>query len=475
MLKLRYIFLLMFQFMLILFFAGCRSSSVTGRIADSISEVASPCELLSEKAEWAEVPSFWWQVFQDPVLNSLIEGVMEDNSSLRAAWRRLEQAGYSSVAARSQRFPQFNLGAQAGRVRRTLSPAGSMGTFDAWQLSAGASYELDAWGRVSSLIQQADYTAKASFYDYEAISISLAAAVCEAWFDYNERLLLLDVLRQQAASSESGLRFLEDRYRRGVGTLLDVYQQEELVASVQSQIPTVEAGVTLALNRLAVLTGVLPGEHSLGGQGVLPDAPALILQDIDAIAVEGRPDVLAALARLNAAERGAASTVRDRLPVLRFSVGAATQSEEPDGLFDEISAEALLGMTVVWSDGGRRRAETGRSVSLFSERLELYSDTVRQAMREIHDARMLEWHQAEAVKRVSLELEAARRTLMASEERYRSGLIEYLGVLTAQTRVQRLERSLISARRQLLSYRVQFCRSIAGSDVNARRRDRLND
>jgi multidrug efflux system outer membrane protein len=451
---------------------GCRTVPVAEQVTSGIPQAESLCEKLGVQQEWAEVPSAWWRVFQDPSLNALVESVLGGNSSLSASWRRLEQSGYATAAVRSQRYPQMTLSGFGGVSRRFQMPGGALDEVELWGTSAGASYELDVWRRVASAVGQAELIAQASFYDYEAMAVSLAAAVCEAWFDVNERMLAVDLLRAQLASSEEKLGGVEERYRLKQGAMLDVVQQQELVANVRSQIPAAEVAVVLARNRLAVLAGVVPGERESEGygEGRLPEAPPSVTLDIDSDVAEDRPDVMAALALLGAAERGAALALRDRFPVLRLNASVASQSEGVDGLFDEITSEALLGLTLPLSDGGRRRAETGQARSLAAERLEMYSETVLQAMREIHDARILESSQAETVRRLEEELEAARRTLALSDERYRGGLTDYLGVLVAQTRVYQLERAVLGARRLRLSYRVQFCRALAGSDVGTRKR-----
>ncbi len=449
---------------------GCRLSGVAQRVLDRIPEPGSICEQLDIEPEWAEVATEWWRVFNDPGLNSLVASVLGNNASLRAAWIRMEQSGYAAGAARGQYYPQVTLSAYGGRTRRLQAPDGAVETVEVWGTSAGVSYELDVWRRVATAVERADFEVQAGFYDYEAMAVSLAAAVCEAWFDINERLLAVELLRQQLASGEAALAAVEQRYERGLGVLLDVYQQRELVAGVRSQIPAAEAAVKLVRNRLAVLAGVLPGENVMVGEGWLPAAPPPVTADIDAFVVEDRPDVLVAFARLGAAEREAAQVLRDRFPVLRLNAAAGSQSiGSKDDLLDTFTGEATLGLTLPLMDGGRRRAETARAKAVASERLETYAETVRQAMREVHDARVLESSQAETVTRLEEELEATRRTLALSEERYRNGLVDYLSVLTAQSRLQRLERTVLGARRAQLSYRVQFCRALAGSDVRERR------
>lgn len=459
-----------FHLLLVVSVGGCRSGRVTDRVVDSVPQVESVCSKLGVEPTWAEVASSWWHVFQDPELNALVETVLADNTSLHAAWLRLEQSGYAAQAARGALYPQLSLNGFGGWTRRLQALGGMVDETEIWGAGAAASYELDVWRRVSSSVEQADLIAKASFYDYEAIAISLSASVCEAWFDVNERMLLANLLRSQLKSSSDNLDAVEERYRRGLGSLLDVYQQRQLVAGVRAQIPSVEAAIILARNRLAVLAGLLPGEATAYGAGQLPVPPLPVVADIDAFIAEDRPDVLAALARLGAAERGAALAMRERFPQFRLTAAAGSQDDDPGDLFDTITGEALLGVSVPLADGGRRRAETGRTRAAVEERLEVYAETVRQAMREIHDARVLEINQRETVARLEEELAATRQTLDLSSERYRAGLTDFLNVLTAQSRVHQLERGVISARRQQLAYRVQFCRALSGSDVETRKR-----
>ncbi len=411
---------------------------------------------------WAHVAGSWWTVFNDDTLNALVESALMDNTALRAAWLRVEQAGYASRAVAAGRLPQLAIGGTAGQVRRLTSGGGEAATLSQWGVSAAATYELDVWRRLSASIGQADALYEATSGDHKAMAISLAASVCEAWFDVNEQMQLLDILRAQLVLNEENLKSIERRYRRGLATLLDVYQQRELVASTHSLIPRAEALVEVARHRLAVLVGLFPGESSLSGIGFLPMLPSPVEGEVDAFVVEDRPDVRAAFLRLSAAEQAAAAAHRDRFPVLRLKTAASSTEEDPGDLGEDWSGEALLSIELPLIDGGRRRADVNRLQAATKERLENYAETVRQAMREVYDARILEAKQAETVEQLENELKASRDTLEQSRKRYANGLVDYLSVLTAQTRVQQLERSMVSSRRLQLSYRVQLCRAIAG-------------
>jgi len=442
--------------------------AVTGLLAGCATTPTREFDVVTEddvgpEVSWAEVSTEWWTVFGDDTLNALVSSALADNTSLRAAWLRLEQAGYAARSSGATRFPQVSLGAAGGVVRQRSPMTGDVADADRYSLSLGVAYEIDLWGRLAAMTGQMEALEAASSYDYQAMALSLSAAVCEAWFSLNEQQQLLSLLDAQLESSVSNAESIERRYRRGLGSLLDVYQQRELVANVRSRLPGMAAQVALSRNRLAVLVGLLPGESFVDGVRTLPDLPPPVGGDVDAVLVENRPDVRAAFERLSAAERAATAAWRTRLPTVSLGVSAGYLEDDIDSLLDEWTGEAMVGMQVPLTDGGRRRSDVKRLRAAARERLEDYAETVRQAMREVSDARVLEMHQAETVARLHEELAAARNTLKQSRDRYENGLVEYLSVLSALSRVQQLERNVVSAMRAQLSYRVQFCRAIAGT------------
>ena len=408
----------------------------------------------------AAATTAWWQIFSDPDLDRLISDALAANHSMDAAWHRLEQSGFALRAAQAARYPGLQLTGFTGQSRQIRD--GSMGTDDVWGVSAAVSYELDVWQRVSANLSRAGYLRDATAYDAGVLAISVAAAVCDAWFDLQERLLTVQLLETQLAVAEDALVVVERRYHGGLGQLLDVYQQRELVAGVSSLLPQAQAAVGSSRYRLAVLLGVSPGTFEMPAPVGLPEP--VLFPELDAgfdWAAE-RPDVRAARARLQAAEQERIRAARSRLPTVRLVVQGNTRENEPDALFDRITGEGLVQISVPVLDGGLLRAEADRVAAAWSERESAYLEVRLQAEREVEEAMLLERAQAETIVRLETEMQAAGRTLALSEDRYRNGLVEFLNVLTAQQRVQQLERGLLRAKRQRLAYQVQIVRATAG-------------
>lgn len=407
------------------------------------------------------VEANWWEPYADEQLGMLIGQLLADNLSLRGAWYRLEQSGYALRATQAARFPQLTLQGAAGQQRQVLRD-GDTESGDVWRVSAALSYELDLWRRISASVSGAAYRFDAVMMDYEAMAISMAAAIADAWLDLQERMASVALLETQLEAARSALQAVERRFREGLGELLDVYQQRELVAGLESLLPGAKVAQELSVERLAVLLGIAPDELVVTPDGNLPE-PIDLPRDIvwqDHLA--RRPDVRAAWLRLQAAEQDELFAARARLPMLQLVAQARTQEEQPGDLFDEVTGDALVQVSFPLFDGGRLRAESRRIEAVANERLQTYRETELQALREIREALLQDAAQAETIARLADELAAARRTLELSRERYRNGLVAYLNVLAAQQRVQQLERGLLRAHRQRLVYQLQFARATAG-------------
>ena len=104
-----------------------------------------------------------------------------------------------------------------------------------------------------------------------------------------------------------------------------------------------------------------------------------------------------------------------------------------------------------------------RSRAAVSERLQLYAATLLEAVREVEDALVRERKQKEYLAALDRQLEISGASLREARARYVNGLVEYLNVLTALASYQRLEREMLTARRELVSFRVQLCRALGGS------------
>lgn len=199
------------------------------------------------------------------------------------------------------------------------------------------------------------------------------------------------------------------------------------------------------------------------GPLALPELPPLPEAGLPADMLASRPDVRAAQARLAAADYRVAAAVADRLPSLSLTGSAGYSAVRSQDLWNSQAWSMAASALAPVFDAGRRAAEVSRTKAKVDEALALYTQTILTAFREVEDALVQERKQREYVESVREQLDLATSTLREARERYSNGLSDYLPVLAAVQSHHQIERELVSARRQLISFRIQLYRSLGGS------------
>ncbi|MDX1603569.1 MAG: TolC family protein, partial [Salinimicrobium sediminis] len=126
----------------------------------------------------AELSDKWWENFEDPVLDSLIEQGLEQNLELAGNWEQF-QAALAVVDRESSFFwPQVDAtaGTAVTRPRDEFSRNGDL------QVGLSASYELDLWGRIRAAVQAEEFRAQATLFDYQAAAMSISAEISITWY-----------------------------------------------------------------------------------------------------------------------------------------------------------------------------------------------------------------------------------------------------------------------------------------------------
>lgn len=404
----------------------------------------------------------WWEAFGDPQLDAIVDQTLEGNLELQASWLRLQQAESVAEQQGARFWPQVSLEAQRSVTRTDIRDLTSTTTHN-WQVSIPASFELDLWGRLSSNAKAAELDASAARDDVSTIAISLSAQATEQWFGVLELRERKRLLQEQIEISRRWLELLEARFAWGRASSLDVLQQREQIQGLEAQVLLIEAQEESALLRLTVLSGKLPGQASFGGAERLPALPPLPATGVPADLLERRPDLRAARKRVEAADHRVAAAVADWLPTLRLGGNLLVSAMSLSELFDLLISTAFVSLGVPIFDGGNRSANIERLESVVRAQLLSYTQTFLTAVQDVESALLLERQQQANVEALERQLEISRSTLEAARLRYRDGGEDFLRVLVALQAVQRNEQAVLSARRQLLSYRIQLHRALGGS------------
>jgi NodT family efflux transporter outer membrane factor (OMF) lipoprotein len=416
----------------------------------------------SFEAEDGEPLVAWCSDFGDIDLDVLTRRALRENFSLRAAWARVEQANAVARLAGSAELPVLDAQVGAGRSRvGAAAPVGAVER-DSFSISLPVAYEIDVWGQIAANADAASLDALATRGSLESIAMTVVASVAEAWFDVVYQRAARNLLTEQVDTNQIFLEIIYLRMGLGQASAPDIYLQRQQIESLEAELVLVEGREAVAAHRLAVLVGEAPQRSVTGDRSSLPSLPSLPAIGVPADLLDQRPDVRAARYQLEAADHRLAAAVVDRLPSVRLTGALTFQAAEIADLFEEIFWSVAGSVSAPLFEGGRNSAEIDRTEAVVDERLYSYAETLLGAMQEVESALVLEHQQLAFIEQLGHRAETAQAALDLERERYRRGVTDYLRVLTALQSVQRIERALLDAHRQLLSHRVQLCRAVGG-------------
>jgi NodT family efflux transporter outer membrane factor (OMF) lipoprotein len=403
----------------------------------------------------------WWELFNDEKLNVLMEEAFQNNLDITQAFARLEQleAITRSTSAAQQPFVSAD-----GELKRESSPS-FLGDYkgNSYMLSLSAGYELDLWKKYKSMTDAAELEAEASREDIKALYMSLSAQLVDLYYLAVEHRAQLSLTDSTIASFEDALKRVELRYRQGLVPALDVYQARQNLARARAGRPVFEANLAVTEHALATLLGRYPDRETAGSLAIIPEIPAAFPAGIPSEMLAMRPDIQAAFLRVKASDERIAAAIADRFPAFNL-IGSYGKSSTAFVTGDIVGVfwNIILSAAQPILDGGRRSVEVERTRAVFRENLALYHKAVLTAFQDVEDALAKNRSSEEHIVLLNAQVESSANALRVSSFRYMEGLSDYLPVIAAQQGLYESESAVISARRQLISDRVQLARALGG-------------
>ncbi len=405
------------------------------------------------------VSSEWWQDLDDLALKQLIQQALAGNLSLFSARERLLQA--EAVARQSGAAQSPTLDARASGSEAWSETADSTSSTSTLLLGLAAGYEVDLWGRLQSKTDAALLEVSASSEDLQTAALSIASQVATTWYQLAASYSQLELLQQQQEVNTLALQLIQMRFNAGQIGIADVLQQRQLIESKSGELAGQRATTRQLEHQLAILTGVAPGLLTLPGKPALIDLPPLPATGIPLDLLNKRPDIRSAYFTMMAADRSVAAAIAEKYPRLSISADLSTSGTASELFTNWLGSVAgsLVGPLI---DGGSRQAEIDRTRAVTKERLYTYGQTILTAIGEVEDALIQEKEQRKLIASLEVQLDLATKTLRNVRDRYKLGAEDYQRVLTAQLSQQSLQRSVLTARQQLIDFRISLYRSLGG-------------
>jgi len=401
-------------------------------------------ELSSGPSDYSD----WWNVFDDPVLQKLVETGYQQNLTLQIAAIRIFEARARLGIAVGNLWPQQQAAFGDLTTNQRSTPTDSPlvdNKFNQLSLGFDAAWELDIWGRLRRSVESGRASLEASVASYDNVLVSLTAEVARTYIVIRTLEKRLEIARENVELQENSLRIAEVRYSEGAVTELDVSQAKSLLTDTQALIPRLESGLRQSQNALAILLGVVPGTlaEMLTGPPEIPIASEAVVIDIPNNLLRRRPDIRLSEYRVAAQSPQIGIAKADLYPqfFLFGTIGwrsydatsVAGESELSD-IFSEKSLFWTAGPGFNWKilNYGRLRNNVRVEDARFQQLVVNYKRTVLNAQREVEDAMVAYTRSMEEQRFLKASVDASERSVYVSLIQYREGIVDYQKVLDSQ-------------------------------------------
>ena len=412
----------------------------------------------------------WFELFKDEKLQQLINEALTNNYDLRQAVANIDAARASLGITRSEQFPQIIASADVVTQRQSRSSSVELPEPIKRDRSFGSvllnllSFELDIWGRLRKQTAAARADLLATEEARRFVITTLVSDVATAYFSLREFDFELEISRRTLASRRESLRLIQLRQQRGVATMLDVRQAEELVYDATEVIPELERSIQQTENFLSFLTGKNPAAiergESLTEQQMPPSVPAGLPSDL----IERRADIRAAENSLIAANARIEVAKKEYFPRISLTSFLGYESGQLTSLFS--------GSRNIWSlagqvtqpifTAGRIKSNIRFTQAQRDFLLTDYQKTIQAAFRDVSDSLIAYQKLQEVRTQRSLLVDTLRDRSRLSYLRYTGGVATLLDALDADRELFEAERSLALARRDELLSVVQLYKALGG-------------
>jgi multidrug efflux system outer membrane protein len=409
----------------------------------------------------------WQEFFVDPQLRKLVASALEHNRDLRIAALNIERSQAQYRIQRSELFPAIDAGGaySAQHIPGSLTGSGQSVTSHSYSLSLGMSaYEVDLFGRIRSLKDQALDQYLATEQARRSVQISLVAEVANNYLALAADRERLKIARDTLSSQESSYNLTKSRFDLGVVSSLDVSRAQTIVEAARVDIGRYTGLVAQDLNALQLVVGApIPAELLPGGLG-----PVTALKEISAgvpsDVLQRRPDILQAENQLKGANANIGAARAAFFPRITLTTAVGLSSDQLTGLFTGGAGawSFLPQISVPIFNAGANRAnlkvaEVERDIFVAQ-----YERSIQVAFREVADALAQYGTLGAQLAAQQALVDSSAESHRLSDARYRGGIENYLAVLDAQRSLYAAQQNLVTLRLSRLANMVTLYKVLGG-------------
>ena len=438
-----------------------------------------PYEVVEGKAVSEEELAHWWKVFNDPVLDQLIDLTLKNNRQLEVARSRVRQGRLQLGIAEAQRLPWLDASgswsANRGQgewdsdreeIKSLPLPDKTTRTVETGKLGVDARWEIDIFGRQKANSRAASNSLQASQADLYSTWVSLSAETALQYMSLRTLQEQLRITEDDVKRQQEALELLKVNYQSGIINELPVQQATYALSQTQAEIPSLKKNIASTMSAISILTGMVPGEVDglLTDNASLPTVDPHMFIGIPAQALRQRPDIQAAERRIAAQQQKTKSAKADLKPRFSLNGSIGLESFASGGLVSVIGKMIGIGPSITMPifHAGAIRKNIKVQTEKEQEYLALYEETVLKAVGEVRNAVTDASQDHIKSEELKSAVESAQQAESLAQINFDSGISDYLSVLDARRNVLSVRRQYIMSRGQEFADIIHLFKSLGG-------------
>lgn len=411
----------------------------------------------------------WWEIFNDPELNSYEEQLDINNQNIKQYFENYMAARALIREARAQYWPtvttgpSWNRSKSSGNLGNNSSQANPGRTTSVWSFPLDISWTPDFFGKIRAEVREAQAGAQVSAADLENERLLEQASLAEYYFELRGQDALQKVLNETVEADKKALELTQSLYDTGINDYLTVAEAKSTLKSAESA--ALNAGVNRAQyeNAIALLLGKPASDFSIPVKPMLVTPPP-IPTGVPSQLLERRPDVAAAERTLAQENATIGIGYGAFFPDVTLSAAGGFEASSFKHWFDWPSNFWSLGPSLSQTlfNGGLYRAQLQQYTAIYNADVAIYRQTALTAFQQVEDYLAATRILSEQVIKQREAVEAAQQTLDLQMDRFKTGLDPYINVTTAQVTLASDQQSLVTLQMQQAVAAVELIQALGG-------------
>ena len=413
----------------------------------------------------------WWEIYNDPELNSLEERLNIDNQNIKQSFDNFMEARTLIAQARAQLYPTLTAPPSYSRSQSSsnVGNASSGANSNAGQqtnlttLPLDASWAPDLWGKVRNTIREYQYNAQLSAADLENERLTEQASLAVYFFEVRGQDALQGLYDRIVDADQKALDLTRSLYDTGIDDQISVVEATNTLQNAQAAATNLGVARAQYEHAIAVLIGTDPSNFSIPVKP-LNAVPPPIPVGVPSQLLERRPDIAASERSMAAANAQIGIADAAYFPTLTLSAQAGFESSTFAHLFSWPSRFWSIGPSASETifDAGLRRATVNQYIEVYNSDMAGYRQTVLTAFQQVEDYLAAVRILSQQVQQQQAATQSAQQFVDLETARYETGVDPYIDVVTAQTTLLSDQQTLASLHTQEMTASVQLIEALGG-------------